>query len=106
MVTPAPTFTPNIDPGLVTYDIRDNACEIVTFLTATDPTLKVNFNPITSTLEVIRFAAKTRTIFLSLLGISWFWLVGALILAQLPAFARDVLGGDKTVYTLLLAAFP
>ncbi len=38
-------------------------------------------------------------------GISWFWLVGALILAQLPAYARDVLGGDKTVYTLLLAAF-
>ena len=54
---------------------------------------------------MIRFAAKSRTIFLSLLGISWFWLVGALILAQLPAYARDVLGGDKTVYTLLLAAF-
>ena len=31
--------------------------------------------------------------------------MGALILAQLPAYARDVLGGDKTVYTLLLAAF-
>jgi 1-acyl-sn-glycerol-3-phosphate acyltransferase len=72
---------------------------------ATDPTLKVNFNPITSTWEVIRFAAKTRAIFLSLLGISWFWLVGALLLAQLPAYARDVVGGDKTVYTLLLAAF-
>jgi 1-acyl-sn-glycerol-3-phosphate acyltransferase len=72
---------------------------------ATDPALEVNFNPITSTLEVIRFAAKTRSIFLSLLGISWFWLVGALLLAQLPAYARDVLGGDKTVYTLLLAAF-
>jgi len=72
---------------------------------ATDPTLKINFNPITSTWEVIRFAAKTRPILLSLLGISWFWLVGALILAQLPAYARDVVGGDKTVYTLLLAAF-
>ena len=72
---------------------------------ATDPTLKVNFNPFTATWEVIRFAAQTRSIFLSLLGISWFWLVGALILAQLPAYARDVLGGDKTVYTLLLAAF-
>jgi 1-acyl-sn-glycerol-3-phosphate acyltransferase len=72
---------------------------------ATDPTLKVNFNPITSTWDVIRFAAKTRAIFLSLLGISWFWLVGALLLAQLPSYARDVIGGDKTVYTLLLAAF-
>ena len=72
---------------------------------ATDPGLKVNFNPFTATWDVIRFAAKTRSIFLSLLGISWFWLVGALILAQLPTYARDVLGGDKTVYTLLLASF-
>jgi 1-acyl-sn-glycerol-3-phosphate acyltransferase len=72
---------------------------------ATDPALKVNYNPLSATVQVIRFAGKTRAIFLSLLGISWFWLVGALILAQLPSYARDVLGGDKTVYTLLLAAF-
>ena len=72
---------------------------------ATDPNLKINFNPFTSTLEVLRFAAQSRAILNSLLGISWFWLVGALILAQLPAYAKDVLGGDKTVYTLLLAAF-
>jgi len=72
---------------------------------ATDPDLKVNFNPVTATWEVIRFAARTRAIFLSLLGISWFWLVGALILAQLPAYSKEVLGGDKTVFTLLLAAF-
>jgi 1-acyl-sn-glycerol-3-phosphate acyltransferase len=72
---------------------------------ATDPGLEVNFNPFSATWQVIRFAARTRAIFLSLLGISWFWLVGALILAQLPAYARDVLGGDKSVYTLLLASF-
>jgi 1-acyl-sn-glycerol-3-phosphate acyltransferase len=72
---------------------------------ATDPGLKINFNPFTSTWQTIRFAAQTRAIFLSLLGISWFWLVGALILAQLPSYAHDVLGGDKTVYILLLTAF-
>ncbi len=72
---------------------------------AADPNLKVNFNLFTATWDVIRFASQTRSIFLSLLGISWFWLVGALILAQLPAYAKDVLGGDKTVFTLLLAAF-
>jgi 1-acyl-sn-glycerol-3-phosphate acyltransferase len=72
---------------------------------ATDAGLKIDYNPITATYQVVKFAAQSRPIFLSLLGISWFWLVGALILAQLPAYARDVLGGDKTVYTLLLAAF-
>ena len=72
---------------------------------ATDPALKVNFNAFTATWDVIRFAAQTRSIFLSLLGISWFWLVGALMLAQLPAYSKDVLGGDRTVFTLLLASF-
>jgi 1-acyl-sn-glycerol-3-phosphate acyltransferase len=72
---------------------------------ATDPRLEIDFNPVTSTWQVIRFAAQSRAILNSLLGISWFWLVGALILAQLPAYAKDVLGGDKTVFTLLLAAF-
>jgi len=72
---------------------------------ATDPNLRIDFNPVTSTWEVLRFAAQSRAILNSLLGISWFWLVGALILAQLPAYAKDVLGGDKTVYTLLLASF-
>jgi len=77
----------------------------IPYAPATDPDLKVNFNPLTATWQMLRFAGQTRTIFLSLLGISWFWLIGALILAQLPAYSKEVLGGDKTVYTLLLAAF-
>jgi len=72
---------------------------------ATDPGLKVNFNPFSATWQALKFAAQSRAIMNSLLGISWFWLVGALILAQLPAYSKDVLGGDKTVYTLLLASF-
>jgi len=36
---------------------------------ATDPGLKVNFNPVTSTWQVIRFAAQSRAILNSLLGI-------------------------------------
>jgi 1-acyl-sn-glycerol-3-phosphate acyltransferase len=70
-----------------------------------EPALKLDFNPVSATWRMLRFAAQSRAILNSLLGISWFWLVGALLLAQLPAYSRDVLGGDKTVYTLLLAAF-
>ncbi len=49
--------------------------------------------------------ARNRTVFLSILGISWFWLYGALFLAQFPAYAKDVLGGGEAVVTLLLATF-
>ncbi len=39
------------------------------------------------------------------MGISWFWLFGALFLAQFPAYTKNVLGGSETAVTLLLATF-
>jgi 1-acyl-sn-glycerol-3-phosphate acyltransferase len=51
------------------------------------------------------FARENRTVFLSILGISWFWFYGALVLAQLPGLTRDALGGSESVVTLLLTVF-
>jgi 1-acyl-sn-glycerol-3-phosphate acyltransferase len=70
-----------------------------------DPGLKVHPNPLTETWRNIGFARENRTVFLSILGISWFWLYGALFLAQFPAYGRFVLGGGETAVTLLLAVF-
>ena len=69
------------------------------------PELRVNLNPLSETWRNIGFARHNRTVFLSILGISWFWLYGALFLAQFPVFAKNVLGGDETLVTLLLAIF-
>ncbi len=46
-----------------------------------------------------------RTIFLSVLGISWFWFLGALYLSQFPVYTKDVLFGKEEVVTVLLALF-
>ena len=67
--------------------------------------LKLNWEPVTQTLATLKFARGNRTVFLSLLGISWFWFYGALFLSQFPAYSRDVLGGSEQVVTLLLALF-
>jgi len=69
------------------------------------PTLAINPNPLTETWRNIGFARENRTVFLSIMGISWFWLFGALFLAQFPAYTKDVLGGSETAVTLLLATF-
>jgi len=69
------------------------------------PELKINLNPVSETWRNIRFASQNRSVFLSILGISWFWLYGALFLAQFPAYAKNVLGGDESTVTLLLATF-
>ncbi len=72
---------------------------------APEPGLRVNPNPITETWRNIAFARENQTVFLSIMGISWFWLYGALFLAQFPAYAKNVLGGAESAVTLLLATF-
>lgn len=72
---------------------------------ATDPTLKINWNFITETGRLLKYAASQRVVFLAVLGISWFWFYGALLLAQMPAYARQTLVADETVFVLLLAVF-
>lgn len=69
------------------------------------PHLKINLNPLTETWRNLNFARENRTVFLSILGISWFWLFGALWLTQFPAYTKNVLGGSETAVTLLLATF-
>ncbi len=69
------------------------------------PELVVSLNPFSETWRNIGFARQNRTVFLSILGISWFWLYGALFLAQFPPYAKNVLGGNETSVTLLLAVF-
>ncbi len=69
------------------------------------PELRISLNPITETLRNIGFARQNRTVFLSILGISWFWLYGALFLTQLPGLTKNVLGGDEILVTTLLAIF-
>lgn len=72
---------------------------------APDPELRVSLNMFAETWHNIHFARENRTVFLSILGISWFWLYGALFLAQFPAYAKTVLGGSEATVTLLLATF-
>ncbi len=72
---------------------------------APDPKLKFNWNPVTETWRNLKYIVGNRTVFLSCLGISWFWFFGSVYFTQLPNFTREVLGGDAGVYTLLLAVF-
>jgi 1-acyl-sn-glycerol-3-phosphate acyltransferase len=70
-----------------------------------DPGLRVNWNPLTETVRNLRFTARNRTVFLSVLGISWFWFYGAMLVTQFPNLSKNVLGAGENVVTLLLVAF-
>ncbi|MBM3573849.1 MAG: MFS transporter, partial [Alphaproteobacteria bacterium] len=56
------------------------------------PSLRLNANLWVATRALFDDARQSRAVWLSILAISWFWLVGATFLSQFPAFAKDVLG--------------
>ena len=72
---------------------------------ATDPSLKLNWNPFTETAANLRLAAKNIVVWRSMLGISWLWFYGAMLLNQFANMSKDVLGGNEQVATALLAVF-
>jgi 1-acyl-sn-glycerol-3-phosphate acyltransferase len=72
---------------------------------AVDPELKVNWNAWKETWRIVSFAREEKSVFLSILGISWFWFFGSALTIQIPAYTVDILHGNKTVVTSLFAAF-
>lgn len=69
------------------------------------PELPINWNALTETVRNLQFSRGNRPVFLSLLGNSWFWFYGAIVLAQFPLYAKNYLHGDYSVLVLLLTVF-
>ncbi|MDG4597191.1 MAG: MFS transporter [Candidatus Contendobacter sp.] len=69
------------------------------------PDLKINWNPVSETWNILKFTYQNFTVFQSVLGISWFWFLGSVYVAQLPNFTKLTLGGGEHVVTLLLTLF-
>lgn len=55
----------------------------------------------------LAFAAvrRRRSVFLAVLGISWFWMIGLVVMSVFPDFAKSTLKVDEIVANLLVGAF-
>jgi 1-acyl-sn-glycerol-3-phosphate acyltransferase len=69
------------------------------------PELKINWNPLSESLAVLRMAKQQKAVRNSILGVSWFWFVGTVLTSQLPTYAEVNLGGGATLYLFALALF-
>ena len=67
--------------------------------------VKLSFNPISTTIEMLKISSANPMIWFAILGISWFWAVGATYLTQLPVFTKNVIGGNEEIVTLFMATF-
>ncbi len=78
---------------------------LIPALPPASPDMQVTFRFAKPTMDILRITKRVRAVFLSVLGISWFWLVGAMFLSLLPTYARDTLRADEHVVTLFLTLF-
>lgn len=69
------------------------------------PDLPINKNILQETWSIIHYAARDKQVFMAILGISWFWLVGATFLSQFPSYTKDILHGSGHMVTLFLTIF-
>ena len=67
--------------------------------------LVVDWNPFREAWALYGLARERRAVLLSIVGISWFWLMGAAYLTQMPNFAVAVLNGTPGLIATLLCGF-
>lgn len=70
-----------------------------------DASVAIDFNVARATARTLRLASANHPVFRAILGASWFWFLGALLLAQLPLLATSAMGGDERTISVLLACF-
>jgi len=69
------------------------------------PDLVITRNPWTSTLQLLKTLKSEPRLWDGMVIVSWFWLVGAVVLSLLPAVIKVRVGGTEGVVTLCLAVF-
>jgi acyl-[acyl-carrier-protein]-phospholipid O-acyltransferase/long-chain-fatty-acid--[acyl-carrier-protein] ligase len=70
----------------------------------TAPGLKIDYNFLRSTAAILR-AVRGPVLWAAMMGISWFFAVGALLLSQFAPLVSGVLGARQEVATLFLLVF-
>ena len=72
---------------------------------AQNPQAKIHWNLWRDTKELWRQIRAQNELRTAILGISWFWLVGAVYTTQLLTFTQLHLGGNANVFNLMLTLF-
>ena len=78
------------------------AAERVPSAPAPKPDLRINYNPITATINVLAQALKDMAVFRPLLGIAWFYGLSTIFITAFPTYVADVLRYDQNTLTAIL----
>lgn len=67
--------------------------------------IKLSFNIVKTLLNIVADTYKFKNIFFAIVASSWFWLVGAIILNQLPFVVKNLINGNENTLTFVFVLF-
>ncbi|MDP6980808.1 MAG: MFS transporter [Myxococcota bacterium] len=70
-----------------------------------NPDEPIRWNWLSSYGQLYRVSKQKNSVLLAILGISWFWFLGAMVMAQLPNYVKLFIRGDEPVYIFFLSLF-
>jgi MFS family permease len=107
-----------VTAGWIAHDIRlaAAAClgvaligritsQLVTPAPRAGPKLKINFNPITASWRLVGATMHIPRLYLSICAISFFWMMGAILIIIFTPMVKNVLTADAMVASILTATF-
>jgi acyl-[acyl-carrier-protein]-phospholipid O-acyltransferase/long-chain-fatty-acid--[acyl-carrier-protein] ligase len=69
------------------------------------PDLPIERNIFAGTFRLMAHLRSAPRLWRAAIAVSWFWMIGAVIIALLPSLVRDDIGGSESVVTLFLSLF-
>lgn len=67
--------------------------------------LKIDWHIPRATLRMLKDVFDNQRIILAIIAISWFWMIGIIVLTKLPDYANYVLQAETSVFAVFLALF-
>jgi MFS family permease len=67
--------------------------------------LEINYNPLTSSWRLVNATMHIPRLFLAICAISFFWMIGAIVIVTFPPMVKNILFADQRVASTLNALF-
>lgn len=72
---------------------------------STTPDLEIDWNIVRQTGKLLGYARERHDVFWAVIGASWFWFLGTVLLVQFPVFTKEILLANEDVANAFIATF-
>lgn len=91
--------------GVLACIFAISLCKLLPASTPAAPDIEISTKVVRDLRSLARLALANKTVFLSILGLAWYWFYSVTVIAQIPALSRHFFGAYETMTTIPLGSY-